>query len=192
MSLRQLNVIIGAGLLSFLIACAPTANPKVSQSDLKWTVENPNAMRSASEKVSKTAARETASESSLDALRSGQSTATSGPLKDVYFGFDRYDLSAEARATLKANAEWLKANPAVRAQIEGHCDERGTQEYNMALGAKRAQAALDYLATMGIAGNRLSTISYGEEVPACKDATESCWEKNRRARFIIQSGRPTS
>ena len=93
---------------------------------------------------------------------------------------------------LKANADWLKANPAARVQVEGHCDERGTQEYNMALGAKRAQTTVDYLTTLGIAGNRMSTISYGEEVPVCREQTEECWAKNRRARFVIISGRPAS
>jgi peptidoglycan-associated lipoprotein len=93
---------------------------------------------------------------------------------------------------LRANADWLKTNATARVQIEGHCDERGTAEYNMALGAKRAQTAMDYLATLGIAANRLSTISYGEEVPLCKEQTEECWARNRRARFVISDSKPTS
>ena len=130
--------------------------------------------------------------SSLDDLRSGQAP-TAGPLKDVGFDFDSAALSEGARATLRANADWLKSNAAARVQIEGHCDERGTAEYNMALGAKRAQAAMDYLATLGIAANRLSTISYGEEIPVCKEKTEECWSKNRRARFVVtQSSKSTS
>src|SRR4029077_12711551 len=148
----------------------------------------------AAEKPAVETKREGASTSSLEALRSGETTATpaSSALRDAYFVFDKYDLSTEARETLKANADWLKANPAARVQVEGHCDERGTQEYNMALGAKRAQTTVDYLTTLGIAGNRMSTISYGEEVPVCKEQTEECWAKNRRARFVIISGRPTS
>jgi peptidoglycan-associated lipoprotein len=132
--------------------------------------------------------------SSLDALREGRSAETpaSSPLKDVRFGFDRYNLSDEARSTLKANAEWLKANPSAKAQIEGHCDERGTADYNLALGAKRAQAAKDYLVTLGISADRLSTVSYGEEIPVCKESTESCWERNRRDRFVIMPARPAS
>ena len=130
--------------------------------------------------------------SSLDSLRSGESTATPAysALQDVYFDFDRYDLRADARATLKTNGEWLKANPAAQVQIEGHCDERGTTEYNIALGAKRAQAVKDYLVTLGVAADRLSTISYGEEVPVCREQTEDCWQKNRRARFVVQPARP--
>jgi peptidoglycan-associated lipoprotein len=127
----------------------------------------------------------------LEALRQGQSPA-GGPLKEIYFDFDRYDLRADARDTLKSNAVWLKANPSARAEIEGHADERGTSEYNMALGAKRAQAVRDYLVTLGIPTTRLTTISYGEEIPACREQTERCWQMNRRARFAIKGTSPTT
>jgi peptidoglycan-associated lipoprotein len=110
----------------------------------------------------------------------------------VFYDFDRYDLTADARTTLRANADWLKGNSSARIEIEGHCDERGTSEYNLALGAKRAQAARDYLGSLGIAADRLSTISYGEEIPVCKEQTESCWKQNRRARFVILQSRPAS
>jgi peptidoglycan-associated lipoprotein len=119
-------------------------------------------------------------------------TPASSPLKDIYYDFDRYDLSADARTILRGNADWLKANPNARVEIEGHCDERGTNEYNLALGAKRAQTAREFLTTLGVAAGRLSTISYGEEIPVCKDQTESCWKQNRRARFVILQNRPTS
>ncbi len=125
-------------------------------------------------------------------MRSGQSTSGSGPLKDVFFAFDRSDLSDSARATLKSNMEWLKANPSARVQVEGHCDERGAEDYNMALGAKRAHAAMEYLSTLGIAASRITTISYGEEVRTCKEHAEDCWAKNRRARFVLTSGTPSS
>jgi peptidoglycan-associated lipoprotein len=136
----------------------------------------------------------TPGQSSLDQLREGKPAVTPGssPLNDVYFSFDRYDLEVDARATLKANADWLKRNPAARVEIEGHTDERGTNEYNLALGAKRAQAAKDYLVTLGISTERLSTISYGEEIPVCKESSESCWRQNRRARFVIIQARPAS
>lgn len=110
-------------------------------------------------------------------------------MKDIGFNFDSAALSEGARATLRANADWLKANGSARIQIEGHCDERGTAEYNMALGAKRAQAAMDYLTTLGIAAGRMSTNSYGEEIPVCKDKMEDCWAKNRRARFVITAAK---
>jgi peptidoglycan-associated lipoprotein len=133
-------------------------------------------------------------DSSLKRAGEGKSTETSpaSPLKEVYFAFDSFDLRPDARATLKTNADWLKANPSTRVEIEGHTDERGTSEYNLALGAKRAQAAKDYLVSLGIPADRLSTISYGEELPVCKDQSEDCWQKNRRDRFVIAGARPAS
>ena len=132
--------------------------------------------------------------SSLEAFQRGESTATpaSSPLKEIYFDFDSYDLRADARETLRTNSDWLRENPSVTVDIEGHCDERGTNDYNMALGAKRAQAAKDYLITLGIAADRLSTTSYGEELPVCQEHTEECWAKNRRDRFVIQPTQPAS
>jgi peptidoglycan-associated lipoprotein len=129
--------------------------------------------------------------SSLDAHREGK-TPPSGPLKEIQFNFDSYDLTPEARAILQANAAWLKANPAVTVEIEGHCDERGTTEYNLALGGKRARAALDYLVSLGIAASRIKTTSYGEELPLCKESSENCYEKNRRDRFVEIRSRPAS
>ena len=131
---------------------------------------------------------------SLSEAGKGQNPETprSSPLQEIYFGFDSFDLSNEARATLKRNADWLKANQSVRVEIEGHCDDRGTNEYNLALGAKRAQASKDYLVSLGIPADRLSTISYGEELPVCREATEDCWQKNRRDRFVVATGRPSS
>ena len=132
--------------------------------------------------------------SSLKQLQEGKAPVTpaTSPLKDIFFEFDRADLRSDARDTLRANADWLKTNPSARIEIEGHCDERGTNEYNLALGAKRAQSAKDYLVSLGIAGDRLSTISYGEEIPVCREHEESCWRQNRRARFVIIPGRPAS
>jgi peptidoglycan-associated lipoprotein len=137
--------------------------------------------------------RESATDkSSLSQLQEGKSTSEGGPLKDIYFDFDSHNLNADAREILRANANWLKSNPAARAEIEGHSDERGTNEYNLALGAKRAQTAKDFLATLGVRADRLSTISYGEEIPMCKDASENCWQRNRRARFVVLPSRPAS
>lgn len=131
--------------------------------------------------------------SSLEQLQQGKpvGTAASSPLKDIYFDFDRYDLRTDARDTLKSNAEWLNQNPTATVEIEGHCDERGTTEYNLALGAKRAQAAKDYLSTLGVGSQRLSSISYGSEVPVCTEHNEECWQKNRHDRFVIKAV-PTS
>lgn len=108
-----------------------------------------------------------------------------GPLQDIHFGYDSFELSSESRETLRSNANWLQGNAQARIEVEGHCDERGTVEYNLALGAKRAKAARDYLVSLGVSPERLSTISYGEELPLCRESTESCWQENRRAHFLV-------
>ncbi len=125
--------------------------------------------------------------SSLEALRRGDAPPTSGDggLKEVYFDFDQYDLDSEDRAILRANADWLKKNLTARVEIEGHSDERGTNDYNLALGAKRAQAAKDYLTSLGVSADRITTTSYGEEIPACRSQSEDCLQKNRRDKFVI-------
>jgi peptidoglycan-associated lipoprotein len=107
-------------------------------------------------------------------------------LRTVYFDFDKYDLREDARATLAGNADWLKSNGKWRVLVEGHCDERGTNEYNMALGDKRANAVRQYLVSAGIDASRLRTISYGEERPADPGHTEASWSKNRRAELVIE------
>jgi peptidoglycan-associated lipoprotein len=107
-------------------------------------------------------------------------------LKDVFFEFDKYDIRAEDAKTLDANATWLKANAENLLLIEGHCDERGTNEYNLALGERRAKAAMNYLVSQGVQANRITIISYGEERPVCNEKNESCWSKNRRAHFLVK------
>jgi peptidoglycan-associated lipoprotein len=105
--------------------------------------------------------------------------------QDINFDFDKYDLRTDARAVLDRKASFLNQNSSVRAQIEGHCDERGTNEYNLALGERRANAAKQYLTTAGISAARLSTISYGEERPLDPGHNEAAWARNRRAHFVI-------
>jgi peptidoglycan-associated lipoprotein len=107
-------------------------------------------------------------------------------LKDIYFAFDKSDIRPDAADTLEANAHWLRAHPRALVLIEGHCDERGTNAYNLALGDRRAQAALTYLVSHGVAASRFRTISYGEERPACTERAEACWSKNRRAHFLVK------
>jgi peptidoglycan-associated lipoprotein len=106
-------------------------------------------------------------------------------LERIYFNFDRYDLSAEAQATLVNNANYLKANSAQKVRIEGYCDERGSDEYNLALGERRALATQKYLESLGVAKDRLSVISYGEEMPLDPAQTESAYAMNRRAEFKV-------
>jgi peptidoglycan-associated lipoprotein len=110
--------------------------------------------------------------------------ADAGPLHDIQFNYDSFELDESARQTLQEDSQWLKDHPEARVEIEGHCDNRGTVEYNLALGAKRAAAAKSYLIALGIGRDRLTTISYGEELPQCQEETESCWSRNRRAHLV--------
>jgi peptidoglycan-associated lipoprotein len=106
-------------------------------------------------------------------------------LKTVLFEYDRAYLSEETRDVLKKNAEWLRSNPGQEIQLQGHCDERGTTEYNLALGQRRAQAVRDYYKALGIGLKRMSSISYGEEQPVCSEPDEECWQRNRRAETLV-------
>lgn len=111
--------------------------------------------------------------------------ATAGVgVQPIYFDYDQSFVRDDAKSVMKANAEWLKANPKVKISIEGNSDERGTIEYNQALGQRRATSAKKYLADLGISAKRISLISYGKEKPMCTESTESCWQKNRRGDFI--------
>ena len=103
----------------------------------------------------------------------------------VFFDFDKYDVRADQRGTVEALAAWLDTNPSVTLTIEGHCDERGTREYNLALGDRRANAVRDYLVALGTNPARLTTVSYGEERPAVLGSNDSAWAQNRRGVFVV-------
>jgi len=125
--------------------------------------------------------------SSLNRFQKGTLDANGqGPLSDIHFDYNDYSVRAQDGEILKSNADWITKNSGTRVQIEGHCDDRGSEEYNIALGAKRAQAAKDYLETLGIAADRMSTISYGKELPVCTEETDECWAQNRRDHFVVQ------
>lgn len=108
-----------------------------------------------------------------------------GALKTVYFGYDSSEISSESKETLDSNAEFLKKNTNLKVQIEGHADERGSVQYNLALGERRAKTVKEYLVALGVASDRLSTISYGKERPLEVGHAEDAWSKNRRANFVI-------
>jgi len=108
-----------------------------------------------------------------------------GYLEDTFFDTDRFDLTPEARGVLAKNANWLLKYSTVLVLVEGHCDERNTREYNLALGERRANAVRDYLRSLGVSGDRIRTISYGEERPFALGQTEEAWRLNRRAHFVI-------
>ena len=114
-----------------------------------------------------------------------QDFKSTGSLQDIYFKFDRYELDEESRNILKSNASYLKANSSATVEIQGHCDERGTNNYNIALGERRAQSTKMYLVSQGVSARRIHTISYGEERPFCFDSNDACWFKNRRAHFRV-------
>lgn len=108
-----------------------------------------------------------------------------GALGDIYFDYDQSKLSSEARDQLARSARFMQQRPEFVITLEGHCDERGTDEYNLALGERRASSTKDYLVSLGVPADRLSTISYGEERSACQEAEESCWWQNRRAHPMV-------
>lgn len=161
-------------LVSGLFGCAstkPTAQPDaVSQSDMSQPAE----VKGVGDGASTTQGSGTVP--SHDAVAG---------LVRIHFDFDQFTLSNEARLVLTSNANYLKANGGVQVVIEGHCDERGSDEYNLALGESRALAAKNYLVSMGISASRLSVISYGEEKPLQKGADEQAWAQNRRAEFKV-------
>ena len=103
---------------------------------------------------------------------------------DAYFDFDKSDIRDDARSALTRDAEFLRANPNITVQIEGHCDERGSEAYNLGLGDRRSNSARDFLVSLGINGDRVTTISYGKERPFCTESTEECWQQNRRAHLV--------
>jgi peptidoglycan-associated lipoprotein len=122
----------------------------------------------------------------IPSLPSPKEFVETSALRDVFFDFDKYEIRAADAKTLEENARWLKQNAGALLLIEGHCDERGTNEYNLALGERRAKATRDHLVSLGIEGGRITVISYGEERPSCTERAEGCWAKNRRAHFLVK------
>jgi peptidoglycan-associated lipoprotein len=129
-----------------------------------------------------------------------ESTVVPGSVQDfrvnvgdtVHFDYDKYAITSEDRDILQRQAAWLQKYSQVRVSIEGHCDERGTREFNLALGARRGNAVKEYLVSLGVSSARMDTISYGKERPMCTESNESCWSQNRRGVTTITSGAATS
>ncbi len=156
---------------------APTVAPEQSEAAKAEALAQAERERAAAEAK----AREEA-----EAKERAAAALAGAGLKPIYFDFDRSFIRDDARPVMKANAEWLKANPNAKVKIEGNCDERGTIEYNQALGQRRAAAAKKYLTDLGIASSRISLISYGKEKPVCSEQTEECWQNNRRGELVAQ------
>ena len=110
---------------------------------------------------------------------------STSPLDPVFFDLDMAELLSDGQAALRRNADWMRQWDSTRVRVEGHCDERGTNEYNLALGERRAAAVRDYLVSLGIPANRIATTSRGEESPFCTDSHEGCWSRNRRGHFFV-------
>jgi peptidoglycan-associated lipoprotein len=125
------------------------------------------------------------SEDEIFARKSLEELNAEKPLGDVFFDLDRSDLKDDGRAALQKNADWMRKWASTKITVEGHCDSRGTTEYNLALGERRAQAVKAYMVSLGVGTDRVLTISKGKEQPFCTEENESCWSQNRRGHFIV-------
>jgi len=163
------------------VSSAPETQPQVDDA-AKAAAEKKAAEDAAAAKAAADAAAAKAAEE--EAAAKERAAKEAAGLKTIYFDFDKSFVRDDAKAIMKANAAWLKANPNAKIRIEGNCDERGTIEYNQALGQRRAASAKKYLTDLGISGKRISLISYGKEKPVCKESTEDCWQQNRRAELV--------
>ena len=168
-------------MLGFFISCRkeveeapPPPTPQVKEQPKVEKVKEPPVV-----KQPKLTEEEIFMKKSLEEINAEQ------PLKMVHFDFDKYFIREDAKPVLEANAAWLKKYNSVKVLIEGHCDERGTEEYNLALGEKRAKSTSDYLASLGITPARLKIISYGKSQPLDPGHNEVAWQKNRRSQFTI-------
>ncbi|HEX9941305.1 MAG TPA: peptidoglycan-associated lipoprotein Pal [Thermoanaerobaculia bacterium] len=181
-------------LLTFLYGC-PKKKPATTPADLNvdtTTVPAPATTTPApTQEVEQPAAPEVTDTGERNPLESSDLAEVNDELRrrgfspDVYFDYDESTLTDDTRDKLSRNADLLKSNPQFSITIEGHADSRGTNEYNLALGERRASAVREYMTSLGVAGDRLRTISYGEERPVCTQEEESCWSQNRRAHMIV-------
>jgi len=179
-----------APLLLLVLYGCPKKKPQTTDATLDVETENVVPPTDTTTEIEEPAAPVT-DETEEDPLASGDLRTVNEELRrrgfspDVFFDYDQSSLSDDTRDKLARNADLLRGQPQFSLTIEGHCDERGTNEYNLALGEQRANAVRDYLASLGVGGDRMRTISYGEERPACTESDESCWSQNRRAHMVI-------
>jgi len=161
--------------------------PRVSEQDLTGKSSSAPGQKRGSEEiqVAKVAPSDAGRRHTEDIRREQVATAIAG-LKHVYFGFDSWNISEEAKQAIETGAQWLQSNPEKIITIEGHCDERGTQAYNLVLGEKRAKAVRNYLVELGVGTGRLTVTSYGKERPFCKEHDETCYQQNRRGHMTLR------
>ena len=162
--------ILGASALVFVAGCATTpAEPDSTVADQAQTVVT-----------------DTAPAAPAGPAPGSQEDLVAHAGNKVLFDFDRFDLRPDAQRMLRRQAAWLRANPDAIIQLQGNCDERGTREYNLALGDRRANSAKAFLVSQGIDGSRIRTISFGKERPVCSESNEACWQRNRNATTVVQ------
>jgi peptidoglycan-associated lipoprotein len=159
------------------VSARPEEAPAQPVTQQPETVQQPKAP----EKISEKKVESVTSSDIAPAYAEGKE----GMFADIMFEYDKYDVKESYKSELQAFAAWMTKNSSATVSVEGNCDERGTNEYNLALGDRRAKAVKDYLVSLGVASSRIETISYGEEKPVCTEQSEECWAKNRRAHFVI-------
>ena len=188
----RLLTIATLALIMGTVACKKPAPVQTgpSQAELdaaKKAADEEAARKAAAEEAArKAAAEEAAKKAAAEAEAAAFKAAADKALVNIHFDYDKSDIKESDRAILQGIADFMKAYPAAKVEIQGHCDERGTNEYNLALGNRRASAALAYLKTLGVAEDRFSTISFGKEKPLCTEAKEACWSQNRRGEFHLK------
>ena len=182
--MKRFFAVVAVILVFALFGCAKkqvTAPPEVQQpsamEEQKIGKEAPEKITE--EKVAKVETKEIPS----------KMEEVSGMFEDVHFDFDKFNIRDDAKPTLKKVADYLIKNDKQSMLIEGHCDERGTSEYNLGLGDRRARATRDYLVSLGVPSSRIEMVSYGKERPLCSEHNEECWAKNRRSHFVIMKGK---
>jgi len=188
-------LIVAGGLTLVLTGCAPSAmRPGADAAGAGSGAQDSSGLATggagsgqAGAAGSESAAVSAPGATLFPALPSPQDFKELATLRDIHFDFDRAAFRAEDVRIMDANARWLVANPGALVLIEGHADERGTNEYNLALGETRARITRDQLVARGVAASRITLVSYGEERPQCRQSTEGCWAQNRRAHFLVKT-----
>jgi len=182
----QVFLAMGLGLVLLQSGCAKKVTPVSGTAGLaeERAVGEVPPSGLKEEKIKPSAAEENVAE-----RRASAEPSAAGGLDDIFFEFDQASLREESKSILQKDAKFIIANPNAKVVIQGHTDERGSEEYNLALGARRAQIVKRFLTALGVDPSRLQTISFGEEKPFCHESEEGCWKQNRRAHFSIQSPR---
>lgn len=171
-------------LVSFMLMAGCQKKAIVQPEVAQPSTQQPDAMQQQRKDTEKIREQKVESVKSDD-MESRYAEEKRGMFADILFDYDKYDIKDAYKPEMRKVSEWMAKNSPAVVSIEGHCDERGTNEYNLALGDRRARSVKDYLVSLGVPSSRIETISYGEEKPACTEQNEGCWAKNRRAHFVI-------